>query len=69
MSAAGLKDLLERIREHPAFPELLKAMDWHRADLVKSPKLYFRNWVHRASGQAPEAELTPEQARARLAIV
>lgn len=26
MSAAGLRDLLERMREHPAFPELLKGV-------------------------------------------
>lgn len=50
--------------------ELLKAMDWHRADLVKSPKLYFRNWVERAAGQveAPR-ELTYEEARARIRVV
>lgn len=49
--------------------ELLKAMDWHRADLVKSPKLYFRNWVERAAESAPARDLTPEQARDRLRIV
>ena len=49
--------------------ELLKAMDWHRADQVKSPKLFFRNWVERASLSAPQRDLTAEEVRARLRIV
>ena len=49
--------------------ELLKAMDWHRADQVKSPKLFFRNWVERTSLSAPRVDLTPEQIRARLRVV
>lgn len=51
--------------------ELLKAMDWHGADRVKSPKLYFRNWIERASLSAPSrvVELTPAQIRERLRVV
>lgn len=49
--------------------ELLKALDWHRADRVKSPKLFFRNWIERASLSAPAIERTPEQIRASLRIV
>lgn len=49
--------------------ELLKAMDWHGADRVKSPKLYFRNWVERASLSAPSRDLTADEVRARLRIV
>lgn len=49
--------------------ELLKAMDWHRADRVKSPKLYFRNWVEKASSWAEPIELTADQIRARMRIV
>ena len=33
--SAGLKDLLERMREHPAFPELLKGVE---APMLKSFK-------------------------------
>ena len=50
--------------------ELLKAMDWHRADHVKSPKLYFRNWVEKTylvSGRV--RDLTPDEVRARLRVV
>ena len=50
--------------------ELLKAMDWHRADRVKSPKLFFRNWVENAARWNPEpVELTHEQIKARMRIV
>lgn len=49
--------------------ELLKALDWHRADRVKSPKLFFRNWIERASLSAPAIERTPEQIRASLRVV
>ena len=48
--------------------ELLKAMDWHRAHLVKSPKLFFRNWIERAYG-APQASLTADERRAQLGLV
>jgi hypothetical protein len=38
---------------------------------VKSPKLFFRNWVERAHSQLPrvEEELTLAQVRARLRVV
>jgi hypothetical protein len=49
--------------------ELLKAMDWYGADQVKSPKLYFRNWVAKAASWQPPAELTPDELRARLRVV
>jgi hypothetical protein len=51
--------------------ELLKALDWHRAESVKSPKLFFRNWIERASLSAPSrvVELTPAQIRERLRVV
>lgn len=49
--------------------ELLKAQDWHRADRVKSPKLYFRNWVHKAASWQPAQELSPDELRARLRVV
>jgi hypothetical protein len=45
-------------------------MDWHRADRVKSPKLYFRHWVENAARWNPrEEELTPDQIRERLRVV
>ena len=49
--------------------ELLKALDWHGAGRVKSPKLFFRNWIERASLSAPAIARTPEQIRASLRIV
>ena len=49
--------------------ELLKALDWHRADKVKSPKLFFRNWVEKASLTAPQRDRTADEVRASLRIV
>lgn len=49
--------------------ELLKAMDWYRVDRVKSPKLYFRNWVEKTYRQAPHQDLTADEVRARLRVV
>jgi hypothetical protein len=49
--------------------ELLKAQDWYRADRVKSPKLFFRNWVARAAKSLLPRELTPDELRARLRVV
>lgn len=54
--------------------ELAKAQDWYKADKVKSPKLFFRNWVERAARDRPRSEPTgsvAEQMRvlsARMAV-
>ena len=48
--------------------ELLKALDWYRVDRVKSPKLFFRNWVEKAARITPAPYLTAEEARARLRL-
>lgn len=49
--SAGLRDLLDFMRQHPAFPELLKAVD---APLVKSfkpsesPDAQTADWIFRS---------------------
>lgn len=42
--------------------ELARAQDWYGADKVRSPKLYFRNWIERAArdAKAPEQPYQPE---------
>lgn len=39
--------------------ELQKAQDWHGADKVKSPKLFFRNWVDRAARDRSASDAVP----------
>ena len=61
MSAAGLRDLLERMREHPAFGELLSALEapgikGYRPSKDEGPEAQKADWVFR-SGRRQQHEL------------